>query len=112
MVNEISVFKKYNTMVGERGVQLSGGQRQRLSIARAIFINPAIYIFDDCLSAVDANKEKLILENLKMKMKGNTNLIISHRTASMQNTNYIIVLDKGKIIEEGTHESLIKSNGF
>ena len=113
ILDEINDFpKKYNTIVGERGVQLSGGQRQRLSIARAIFINPAIYIFDDCLSAVDANKEKLILENLKMKMKGNTNLIISHRTASMQNTNYIIVLDKGKIIEEGTHESLIKSNGF
>ena len=113
IVNEINHFpKKYNTMVGERGVQLSGGQRQRLSIARAIFINPAIYIFDDCLSAVDANKEKLILENLKIKMKGNTNIIISHRTASMQNTNYIIVLEKGKIIEEGTHESLIKLNGF
>ena len=84
ILDEINDFpKKYNTMVGERGVQLSGGQRQRLSIARAIFINPAIYIFDDCLSAVDANKEKLILENLKMKMKGNTNIIISHRTASM-----------------------------
>jgi len=113
ILDEINDFpKKYNTIVGERGVQLSGGQRQRLSIARAIFINPAIYIFDDCLSAVDANKEKLILENLKMKMKGNTSLIISHRTASMQNANYIIVLEKGKIIEEGTHESLINLNGF
>ena len=113
ITEEINQFpEKYNTLIGERGVQLSGGQRQRLSIARAIFINPSIYIFDDCLSAIDANKEKLILENLKRKIKNNTNIIISHRTASMQHANYIIVLEDGEIIEEGTHENLIKLNGF
>ncbi len=113
IIEEINQFPdKYSTLIGERGVQLSGGQRQRLSIARAIFINPSIYIFDDCLSAIDANKEKLILENLKEKIKNNTNIIISHRTTSMQHANHIIVLEDGKIIEEGTHENLLKLCGF
>ena len=93
-------------------MQLSGGQRQRLSIARAIFIKPPIYIFDDCLSAIDANKEKLILGNLKNKTGKNTNIIISHRTSSLKNANHIIVLDSGEITEEGTHKDLIKQNGF
>ncbi|MAO71316.1 MAG: ABC transporter [Flavobacteriales bacterium] len=113
ITEEINQFpNKYDTLVGERGVQLSGGQRQRLSIARALFINPSIYIFDDCLSAIDANKEKLILENLKAKIKNNTNIIISHRTASMKYANHIIVLEDGKVIEEGNHEYLVKLNGF
>ena len=113
ITEEINQFPdKYGTIIGERGVQLSGGQRQRLSIARAIFINPSIYIFDDCLSAIDANKEKLILENLKGRIENNTNIIISHRTASMKHANYIIVLEDGKIIEEGTHENLVKLGGF
>ena len=113
ITEEIESFPdKYNTIIGERGVQLSGGQRQRLSIARAIYINPPIYIFDDCLSAIDANKEKLILENLSGKTKENTNIIISHRTSSLQNANQIIVLDVGEIIEKGTHNELINNNGF
>jgi len=113
ITEEIESFPdKYNTIIGERGVQLSGGQRQRLSIARAIYINPPIYIFDDCLSAIDANKEKLILENLSGKTKENTNIIISHRTSSLQNANQIIVLDEGEIIEKGTHNELINNNGF
>jgi len=113
ITDEIESFpEKYNTIIGERGVQLSGGQRQRLSIARAIYINPPIYIFDDCLSAIDATKEKLILNNLRGKTQNNSNIIISHRTSSLQFTNHIIVLDEGKIIEQGKHEDLITNNGF
>ncbi len=113
ITEEIERFpEKYNTIIGERGVQLSGGQRQRLSIARTIFIKPPIYIFDDCLSAIDANKEKLILRNLKNKTGKNTNIIISHRTSSLKNANHIIVLDSGEITEKGTHKDLIKQNGF
>ncbi|MDG1718515.1 MAG: ABC transporter ATP-binding protein [Flavobacteriales bacterium] len=111
--DEIENFpKKYDTIIGERGVQLSGGQRQRISIARAIFINPPIFIFDDSLSAIDANKEQKILKNLKNKTENNTNIIISHRTSSLKNANHIIVLDDGSISEEGTHNDLIQKNGF
>ena len=111
--DEIENFpKKYDTIIGERGVQLSGGQRQRISIARAIFIKPPIFIFDDSLSAIDANKEQKILKNLKNKTKNNTNIIISHRTSSLKNANHIIVLDNGSISEQGTHSYLIKQNGF
>ena len=110
---EIENFpKKYDTVIGERGVQLSGGQRQRISIARAIFVNPPIFIFDDSLSAIDANKEQKILKNLKNKTENNTNVIISHRTSSLKNANHIIVLDDGSISEEGTHNYLIQQNGF
>jgi ATP-binding cassette subfamily B protein len=113
ITKEIENFPdKYDTIIGERGVQLSGGQRQRISIARAIFIKPPIYIFDDCLSAIDANKEQKILNNLKNITNNNTNIIISHRTSSIKNANHIIVLDKGEITEEGTHDELIKNNGF
>ena len=111
--DEIENFpKKYETIIGERGVQLSGGQRQRISIARAIFINPPIFIFDDSLSAIDANKEQKILKNLKNKTENNTNIIISHRTSSLKNSHHIIVLDNGSISEQGTHNDLIKQNGF
>ena len=111
--DEIENFpKKYDTIIGERGVQLSGGQRQRISIARAIFINPPIFIFDDSLSAIDANKEQKILKNLKNKTEKNTNIIISHKTSSLKNANHIIVLDNGSISEEGTHNYLIQQNGF
>ena len=75
-------------------------------------MHPPIYIFDDCLSSIDANKEKLILNNLSRKTKSNTNIIISHRTSTLQNADHIIVLDQGKIMESGTHNELIKSDGF
>ena len=110
---EIKSFPdQYDTIVGERGVQLSGGQKQRLSIARAIYIDPKIYIFDDALSSVDANKEKSILEKIYNKTQSKINIIISHRTSAIRNATKIIVLDDGKILESGTHEELISSPGF
>lgn len=104
--------EKFNSIIGERGVNLSGGQKQRLSIARAIIKNPEILIFDDCLSAVDTVTENLILENLKEIMKNKTSLIISHRISSIINADKIIVIENGKIIEEGTHHELIKKKGY
>ena len=111
--DEINSFpKKFETVVGERGVQLSGGQRQRLAIARVFYKKPKIYIFDDCLSAVDANKEKNILQNLKKETASKTTIIISHRTSTLEKSDNILVIDKGKIIEEGPHSTLIKNQGF
>ena len=111
--DEINSFpKKFETVVGERGVQLSGGQRQRLAIARVFYKKPKIYIFDDCLSAVDANKEKIILQNLKEETASKTTIIISHRTSALEKSDNILVIDKGKIIEEGPHSTLIKNQGF
>ena len=113
ILDEINSFpKKFDTVIGERGIQLSGGQRQRLAIARVFYKKPQLYIFDDCLSAVDANKEKKILNNLKNETISNTTIIISHRISSLENSNNIIVLEKGKIIEEGSHKTLIKNKGF
>ncbi|MCF6222349.1 MAG: ABC transporter ATP-binding protein/permease [Flavobacteriaceae bacterium] len=104
--------KKYETLVGERGVTLSGGQKQRVSIARALISNPKILIFDDCLSAVDTETEEVILNNLKIASKGKTSIIISHRTSSVKNANYIIVLNEGKIIQTGTHDQLLLESGY
>ena len=104
MIDEINSFPdKFETVIGERGVQLSGGQRQRLAIARVFYKKPEIYIFDDCLSAVDANKEQKILENLKKETNSKTTIIISHRISTLEKSDNIIVMDEGKIIEEGTH---------
>jgi ATP-binding cassette subfamily B protein len=111
--NNINNFRfKYETIVGERGVTLSGGQKQRVSIARALIANPKILIFDDCLSAVDTETEEIILNNLKNASMGKTSIIISHRTSSIKNADKIIVLDKGKIIQTGTHEELIQTKGY
>jgi ATP-binding cassette subfamily B protein len=103
--------EKFDTLVGERGVTLSGGQQQRISIARAILKQPQILIFDDCLSAVDTETEDEILGNLRRIMKGKTTVIISHRVSSVRNADQIIVLDEGKMVESGTHASLIEQNG-
>ena len=103
---------KYETLVGERGVTLSGGQKQRVSIARALISDPKILIFDDCLSAVDTETEEIILNNLKKSSKGKTSIIISHRTSSVKNADKIIVLDKGKIVQCGTHDELVLSKGY
>ena len=113
IIEEINSFSNgFETIIGERGVQLSGGQRQRLAIARTFYKEPNLFIFDDCLSAIDSTKEKKILNNLKQESKGKTSIIISHRIASLKDAHHIIVLDAGKIIEEGTHNELIKNKGF
>ena len=104
--------KKYKTIVGERGVQLSGGQRQRIAIARAIYKSPSIFIFDDCLSAVDSSKEQKILANLKQKTSKRTTIIISHRISAIQNADLILVLEDGKLTEKGNHQMLISNKGF
>jgi ATP-binding cassette subfamily B protein len=101
----------YNTRLGERGVTLSGGQKQRLSIARAIARDPKILILDDCLSAVDTNTENIILNNLQRIMKNRTSVIISHRVSSAKLADKIIMLDDGKIVEQGTHDELFAIEG-
>ncbi len=103
---------KLETLIGERGVQLSGGQKQRLAIARALYKETNIYILDDCMSAIDANKEKDILKNLNQWMQEKTVILVSHRISTLANTDYIIVLKDGRIIEEGNHKDLLKENGL
>jgi ATP-binding cassette subfamily B protein len=110
--NIINFNKKYETILGERGITLSGGQKQRVSIARAIIKNPAILLFDDCLSAVDTETEEAILNNLNEICKDKTTIIVSHRVSSAKNANKIIILEDGKIIEQGTHNQLIHDNGY
>lgn len=108
----IKGFKEgYETVVGERGVTLSGGQKQRVSIARAILKNPSILIFDDCLSAVDTETEEEILNNLKQIMAKKTTIIVSHRISSIQHADHIIMIEEGRIIEEGSHQELVRKNG-
>ena len=102
----------YNTNIGERGITLSGGQKQRVSIARALIKNPDILIFDDCLSAVDTEAEENILKNLAPIMKSCITIIIGHRISSIMKSDYILVLDKGIIIEQGKHEELILKKGY
>ena len=102
----------YKTILGERGVTLSGGQIQRISIARALIKDPKILLFDDCLSAVDADTEEEILKNLNVSSKEKTTLIVSHRISSVKEADCIIVIEQGEIIEQGTHSDLIKEDGF
>lgn len=110
--NNIMSFKEqFETIVGERGITLSGGQKQRISIARAIIKKPQIMIFDDCLSAVDTETEEEILNNLNRLMHNKTSLIISHRISTVKNAETILVLDKGAIIEQGTHRQLLEKQG-
>ena len=102
----------FGTMVGERGVTLSGGQKQRAAIARAVLGSPSILILDDCLSAVDAKTEEGILGDLKVLMKQRTSIIVSHRISAVKDADEIIVLDNGRIIERGTHDSLVGLGGY
>lgn len=107
--NIMGFEQKFETMLGERGITLSGGQKQRVSIARALIKSPKMLIFDDCLSAVDTKTEEEILSNLGRLMKGRTSILIAHRISTIKNADKILVLEDGKIIEEGTHKQLLQS---
>lgn len=109
--NIVGFDEGFETHIGERGITLSGGQKQRVSIARALVKDPKILMFDDCLSAVDTKTEEEILHNLGKIMEGKTSIIIAHRISTIKNADHIIVLDQGRIIEEGTHESLLSMEG-
>ncbi|EOO20177.1 MULTISPECIES: ABC transporter transmembrane domain-containing protein [Bacillus cereus group] len=111
--NDICQFPEgYDTVVGERGVSLSGGQKQRISIARALLTNAEILILDDCLSAVDAKTEETILTALKRERAEKTTIITAHRLSAIQHANLILVIDEGRVMQRGTHEQLMKENGW
>jgi len=110
--NILDFPKGYQTLLGERGISLSGGQKQRVSIARAMIKEPQIFLFDDCLSAVDTETEEVILGNIKNQSKEKTTLIVSHRMATVKHADRILVLEEGKIVQEGTHNELISTPGF
>jgi ATP-binding cassette subfamily B protein len=109
---EIMSFPKgFKTKLGERGVNMSGGQKQRVSIARALAKKPEIIILDDSLSAVDTKTEESILTHLKMELKNTTSIVIAHRISTIKHADQIIVIEGGRVVEKGTHESLLSLNG-
>ncbi len=110
--NIIQFNQQYETILGERGITLSGGQKQRVSIARALIKNPEILLFDDCLSAVDTETEEKILNNLLEISKDKTTIIVSHRVSSAKNADKIIILEEGKIIQQGSHNQLVRQEGY
>jgi ATP-binding cassette subfamily B protein len=111
--DNIQLFtNKYDTILGERGITLSGGEKQRVSIARAIIKEAPILILDDCLSAVDTETEEKIINNFKLIFKDKTTIIVTHRASAAKNANKIIILDEGKIVQQGTHNELVSEEGF
>jgi len=104
--------EQYDTMVGERGVTLSGGQRQRIAIARAIIREAPILILDEPTSGLDAASEELVFEALNRLMEGKTAMVIAHRLATVRRADVILVLDKGQIVERGTHDELLAAGGL
>ncbi|CAF1131268.1 unnamed protein product [Rotaria sordida] len=102
---------KYDTIVGERGVQLSGGEKQRIALARALVKQPALLLLDEATSALDNTNEKIVQEALDQACKGRTTIVIAHRLSAVQNAHQIYVLDNGCVIEQGTHEALMSQEG-
>ncbi|MDY6901974.1 MAG: ATP-binding cassette domain-containing protein, partial [Cyanobacteriota bacterium] len=101
----------YETQIGEGGGLLSGGQRQRLAIARALMGNPRLLLFDEATSHLDTESERIIQNNLKTILKGRTSVIIAHRLSTVRNADLILVMDKGVLVESGTHDELIAKKG-
>ena len=110
--NILSFPKGYDTLLGERGISLSGGQKQRVAIARALIKDAKIYIFDDCLSAVDTETEEVILEHIKRLTKNKTTIIVSHRISTIKHADRILVLDQGRVVQQGSHTKLVEEDGF
>jgi subfamily B ATP-binding cassette protein HlyB/CyaB len=102
---------RYDARVGERGERLSGGQRQRLAIARALVSNPQILIFDEATSALDYESERVIQTNLPQITRGRTVFIVAHRLSTVRRADRIITIDHGRLVEDGTHDELLKTNG-
>jgi ATP-binding cassette subfamily B protein len=103
---------RYSTMIGERGITLSGGQKQRTAISRAVIRDPRILILDDALSSVDTHTEEQILHELRQVMRNRTSILISHRVSTVKEADDIVVLDKGEIVERGTHDQLLRRGGY